>query len=68
MKVLRKFHKDEAFKRQKNPVCNVCDKSFSQNVGMKGHIASVHQGKKPFKCEVCARDFTEKQKSKNHTA
>ena len=35
---------------------------------MNVHIATVHQGKKPFKCEICHAAFGEKSKMKKHIA
>jgi hypothetical protein len=33
---------------------------------MKGHIASVHEGKKPFECNICKTSFAEKGTLKKH--
>ena len=33
---------------------------------MKKHIASVHEGKKPYKCEICHVSFTQKGSLKKH--
>ena len=34
----------------------------------KTHIASVHEGKKPFKCHVCDAKFSNKPNMKRHVA
>lgn len=34
---------------------------------MKRHIASVHEGKRPFKCESCGATFTLKEHLKTHS-
>ena len=33
----------------KHKKCKICDHSFSTKCNLKGHIASVHEGKEPFK-------------------
>ena len=32
--------------------CNLCYVSFARNRDLKGHTASVHEGKKPFQCNI----------------
>ena len=31
-----------------------------QKGGLNSHVASVHEGKKPFKCEICTATFMQK--------
>ena len=33
---------------------------------MNRHIASVHEGKKPFKCDICDYSFSEKSSMNKH--
>ena len=33
---------------------------------MKKHAATVHEGKKAFKCDICKTDFTSKHDMKGH--
>ena len=33
---------------------------------MKTHVASVHEGKKPFKCDMCDYSFSLKNTMKRH--
>ena len=33
---------------------------------MKRHVASVHEGKKPFKCDICDYKFSQKTSMKSH--
>ena len=35
---------------------------------MKGHIATIHEGKKPFKCDICNVNFGQKVGLKKHVA
>ena len=30
------------------------------------YVASVHEGKKPFNCEICDASFTAKQRMRSH--
>jgi uncharacterized Zn-finger protein len=45
---------------------NICDASFFEKWKLKGHIESVHIGKKPFKCNVCDVAFSRKLNLKGH--
>ena len=40
--------------------------NFAQKGQMKTHISSVHDKKKPFKCEICDKEFTLKQSMAKH--
>ena len=31
--------------------CSICEKLFASKCSLKEHIAAVHDGKKPFKCD-----------------
>ena len=33
---------------------------------MLGHVATVHEKKKPFHCEICSSAFAEKRRLKEH--
>ena len=39
---------------------------FKSKQSMKGHIATIHEGKKQFKCDVCNAEFKTKQGMKGH--
>ena len=47
-----------SFHEEKKPVytetyeCDFCDKTFSRPDNVTRHIKAVHEGKKPFPCEV----------------
>ena len=38
----------------------MCSSSFVDGIVLKGHIDSIHEGKKPFQCENCKTAFTRK--------
>ena len=40
--------------------CEICCKTYSKLANLKKHIASVHEKKKPFKCEICDYNFSQK--------
>ena len=57
--------------------CNICESVFKtkgthmvlvheQKTRLNGHMASVHDGKKPFKCEICNVAFTQKHMASVH--
>ena len=37
----------------------MCDTAFSEKSKLNGHIESVHEGKKPFKCNDCGTAFSQ---------
>ena len=46
----------------------ICKSNFTHEQDLNGHIASVHEGKKQFKCDTCDAKFTQKQSVKKHIA
>ena len=38
-----------------------------QRSNLNSHMESVHEKKKPYKCEICDANFTEKQGMVSHT-
>ncbi|KAF7269233.1 hypothetical protein GWI33_017690 [Rhynchophorus ferrugineus] len=40
-----------------NVKCPKCDKSFSCKQNYEVHLKAIHNGEKPFKCELCDRTF-----------
>ena len=44
------------------------DYRCSQKGDMNKHVASVHEGKKPFKCDICDRSFSLKSHMNRHVA
>ena len=41
---------------------------MSDPLNLKKHIRSVHEGLKPFKCDICISLFASKAKLKSHVA
>jgi hypothetical protein len=35
--------------------CKICDERFTQKFSLNVHIASIHEGKEPFKCDICSQ-------------
>ena len=46
--------------------CPICKKDFSKGA-LKGHIAAVHEGKRPFVCDSCDSTFATNDGLKTHT-
>ena len=44
----------------------ICDTSFAQKSQLKVHIAGVHEGNRPFKCDMYGDRFTQKSNLKKH--
>ena len=38
--------------------CDICDASYKYKKDLKLHISSIHEGKKPFKCEISNSTLT----------
>ena len=46
--------------------CEICGKTFSQNITLKGHIKSIHQKIKDEKCDICGKIFALKRSLWKH--
>ncbi|XP_054277321.1 zinc finger protein 25-like isoform X1 [Macrosteles quadrilineatus] len=45
--------------------CNICGKRFVQSSSLESHLL-IHQGLKPYKCDICKNDFRSKLYLSNH--
>ena len=45
--------------------CGICGKQFTQNIGLKRHIASVHE-KIQLNCDKCSKTFSTEGNLKRH--
>ena len=43
-------------------------KGFSDKSKLKRHVSSVHEGKRPHKCDICGACFTQKSHMDGHVA
>ena len=43
-----------------------CNSSFSYKGNLMGHIASVHEGKRPYECKICDKNFAAKHGLQKH--
>ncbi|XP_015601963.1 zinc finger protein 2 homolog [Cephus cinctus] len=50
----RNVHDPECWDTHK---CTLCNRSFRDNVRLKEHHQSIHEGVKPHQCDVCGRTF-----------
>ena len=58
MKLLHKIEKSVNFAQ--------CGRKFDNQRELKGHILSVHEGKKEYRCPICKACFAEASKLKRH--
>ena len=42
-----------AIEKNKAVNCEICGKSFSRQANLILHMASIHDEKRPFKCDIC---------------
>ena len=50
----------------KNLKCHLCDHVTASNWDFKLHIATVHEGQRPYSCKHCNKSFTRTAHLKNH--
>jgi len=46
--------------------CNFCSAAFTTAQNLKGHVKSVHEGVKPYSCQICDRKFAYKDTLEAH--
>ena len=67
-KVPAKKTKSTGKKNTKVESCTICNKTFKTLQNKQLHVASVHEGKKPFKCTICKKTFKTLQNLQLHVA
>ena len=61
--------KKKGGKAQKTEIiCEICNKRQSSKFNLRQHIASVHEGKRPFQCSIYNKNFSEKSYIKQHVS
>ena len=58
----------EESKRKRKYRCDICEKHYSKSSNLQRHIASVHEGLKPFSCPSCDYKCVSKTGLKTHIA
>ena len=66
---IKESHGETSRKRyDKYKLCYICKASFTSERQITDHFVSVHEGKKPFKCEVCGISVSHKNFLKRHVS
>ncbi|XP_076174967.1 uncharacterized protein LOC143150515 [Ptiloglossa arizonensis] len=53
-----KTHKD--VKHGPSMLCTICDKKFNNRTSFHKHVVVTHAGIRPYKCDICGDDFTQR--------
>ena len=66
--IISKFQPRKKIKTEKSAShsCFICSDRFDQESKLKSHILSEHEGKGPYKCLKCEREFSRISSLKNH--
>ena len=51
---------------KKMKFCKICGNEFARNSDLKRHVATIHEGEKPFKCYLCDESFSVKKSLVKH--
>ena len=51
---------------ENNNKCSLCNANFLTIFNLSRHVRSVHEGKTPFVCTICNKDFAQKSYLKKH--
>ena len=63
MKALKKLVRQQ----QQNPLkCEICDKEFKSNSGLKNHFNIVHKLMKENQCKICQKGFKHQSELISH--
>ena len=46
--------------------CAMCDKTFTRRSDLKRHILNIHEGIKPFRCDLCPVSFSQITNLRDH--
>ena len=61
-----KKHKERVHSvQERNEICHICSKSFTNILYLKSHI-NTHTGDKPFECRYCAKGFANAANTRMH--
>ena len=58
---------DNSRQQQQNPLkCEICDKEFRSNNGLKSHLNLVHKSMKEHQCNICQSVFKLQRQLSSH--
>ena len=46
--------------------CEICDKEFKTNIGLKSHFNNIHNLEKEYQCNICQKVFNDKSQFTCH--
>ncbi|KAH7136884.1 hypothetical protein B0J13DRAFT_677676 [Dactylonectria estremocensis] len=46
--------------------CTLCQRSYTRNGNLKGHMNSAHLGRRPYACSTCGKEFARKNDRTRH--
>ena len=49
--------------KKKEFECKACKKRFTIKAYLTCHVEFVHEGKKPFRCDICEEEYKQKKAS-----
>ena len=52
--------------KRPHELCTICGEKYTRPAGLRLHIESVHEGKKPHACTFCEATFAEKGGLRRH--
>ena len=65
---LQENESEESKRQCTELMCDTCKKQYTRKQDLQRHIASVHEGLKPFSCQSCDSKFPNNQNLKKHIA
>ena len=48
--------------------CEICDKSFTNQIRLAKHIGAIHERNEAFKCDICDNSYSQKGSMTRHVA
>ena len=59
------FYSSAVHDKEKNYVCFLCNRAFTQSHSLRSHVRTVHEGARDYRCEVCLKEYSRWVLNKN---